>query len=275
MKELTIITVNYNNASGLRDTIISVKNQNIDTIEHVVIDGASSDGSISILEEYTSHVKYKTEPDSGVYEAMNKGIKLAEGKFLLFLNSGDVLHDDNVLTNVLPKLKSEYAICYGNLVFKSESDRFVQKYPERLSFSFFLKESLPHPATFIQKSLFDTLFFYSETFKIVSDWEFFICAICKENVAYKYLDETISIFGLDGMSNHPSNKKVIEAERKQVLQKHFPAFIEDYSDINLLETNRFKALRALENTAVGRKLNSIWLRLMLLVYKGKTPEQLK
>lgn len=274
MQLLSIITVNYNNESGLKDTIESVKKQNIDNIEHIIIDGASTDNSLSILEEYSSHITYKSEPDKGIYQAMNKGVKLARGEFVLFLNSGDILYSDEVISKTLLSLKPDYDLYYGDLIFKSNTHTSLRQYPEQLNFSFFLKESLPHPATFIKKSLFNRIFYYTETFKIVSDWEFFIYAVCKENVRYKYLEETISVFGLDGISNNPENKKLIASERKEVLQKHFPAFIDDYKDISLLDNNRFKILKELETSSFSKKLNSIWLRLVLFLIKRKTPKKL-
>ncbi|MGK0385845.1 MAG: glycosyltransferase involved in cell wall biosynthesis [Patiriisocius sp.] len=227
MPKLSIITVNYNNAVGLKKTLQSVANQQMLDVEHIVIDGASTDGSLAFLDEYASGIQCQSEPDTGVYQAMNKGIRMATGTYVLFLNSGDVFFNEQVMQRVLPKLDPKIEIHYGNLVFESSKEQFVQEYPKELAFSYFLKRSLPHPGSFIKRELFETLFYYTETFKIISDWEFFICAICKENVTYRHLDETISIFGLDGMSNDPVNKQKIASEKDQVFQRHFKAFIKD------------------------------------------------
>ena len=219
--KISIITVNYNNAEGLRHTLGSTRSQTFSGFEHIVIDGGSTDDSIRVIKENVAGItSWISEPDRGVYEAMNKGIRKAQGQYVLFLNSGDTFVDPHVLKKVLPKLKDK-ELYYGNLVFSSKDNKFIQEYPSTLNFEHFLTRSLPHPGTFISRTLFDQLFYYSETYSIVSDWEFFIVAVCKEGVSYEHLEETIAVFDLQGMSNNPANKARIHEERAQVLAKHF------------------------------------------------------
>ncbi|WP_298287531.1 glycosyltransferase family 2 protein [uncultured Lutibacter sp.] len=276
---ISIITINYNNKIGLENTIKSVINQTYKNFEYIVIDGDSTDGSKQIIKLYKHYFKYAvSEPDNGIYNAMNKGIKVAKGEYLIFLNSGDTFFNYEVLNKVTTFISTDFQIYYGNLVYEEKGDSIVKKFPDKLSFSYFYKNSLPHPATFIKKSLFDEIFLYNESFKIVSDWEFFICAICKYNISYRYIDLNISIFDLKGISCNPLNKELIAKERETVLNDMFPMYVRDMNDLNnlnqTLETNRFKLLKALEKSIITKKIISGFLRILLFVFQGKTLKDL-
>jgi hypothetical protein len=108
---------------------------------------------------------------------------------------------------------------------------FIKKYPDLLSFSYFVKDTLPHPATFIAKSAFEKTNFYKEDFKILSDWKFFIDSICKYNMSYKKINNTLSTFYIGGMSSDPSNRDIKQDERQQVLQEEYPAYLQDLDDV--------------------------------------------
>ncbi len=209
---------------------------------------------------------------------MNKGIKVTKGEYLLFLNSGDWLYDDEVLFKATIKMEDSLDIYYGDLVFCDDKSNERCKYPETLSFKFFYEKSLPHPATFIKRELFDIIFLYNENLKIVSDWEFFIYSICKYNASYKYLDFTISNFDTKGISSKKEKRKLIIEERAESLNKYFPLFIEDTRDLikanKILETHRFKMLIELENSVVSKKINSLILRISLILFRGKTLKKL-
>ena len=113
--KLSIITINYNNSIGLRKTIESVVSQTDNTFEYIIVDGGSSDGSVDIIKQYADKIsQWVSERDGGIYNAMNKGVRMAHGEYIMFLNSGDILYDNNVIGHVLPKLKAD--ICVGNLV---------------------------------------------------------------------------------------------------------------------------------------------------------------
>src|SRR4051812_11860469 len=113
-KKISIITINYNDKEGLRSTIDSVITQSFRDFEFLVIDGNSSDGGKEVLEEYKSHIDYcVSEPDTGVYNAMNKGIRAATGDYLLFLNSGDVLYNNDILARVDMEIRNDFGIYYG------------------------------------------------------------------------------------------------------------------------------------------------------------------
>jgi len=228
MPKISVITVNYNNAEGLARTITSVLEQDLQDVEYIVVDGASTDGSLEVISNFEDKLDlWHSAPDTGVYQAMNRGIDRAQGEYILFLNSGDQFNSKDILQSVLPKLRSA-AIYYGDLMFVSGQQEYRRVYPEKVDFRYFMTRSLPHPGSFIPRSLFDSIFRYSEQYQIVSDWEFFLYAVLKEEVCYQHLDMVVSNFELDGMSNDPANKALIEAEKAVVIRHRFPDRVLEY-----------------------------------------------
>lgn len=132
--KLSIITINYNNSIGLRKTIESVVSQTDNTFEYIIVDGGSSDGSVDIIKQYADKIsQWVSERDGGIYNAMNKGVRMAHGEYIMFLNSGDILYDNNVIGHVLPKLKAD--ICVGNLV-SDKGGRMTPPDEKNLTMSF-------------------------------------------------------------------------------------------------------------------------------------------
>lgn len=232
MSILSIITINYNDKVGLERTVNSVQEQTVQDFEYIIIDGGSNDGSKDFLNRSKDYFDYFiSEPDTGVYEAMNKGIKQANSEYLLFLNSGDTLYDKNILSKVLPNLKSyQSQIVYGDLYMICEDKtNFINSYPKKLNFNFFKKSSLGHPSTFIKKELFEIYGYYRTDLKIVSDWEFFINTICVNHVSYLKINLIISNFYKGGISNNSESVLSHREERKQVLIEYF-----DYYDMSMM-----------------------------------------
>lgn len=231
--KISIITVNYNNLEGLHQTIESVSSQTWQAFEHIIIDGGSTDGSVAYIESKSERFAYwVSEPDKGVYQAMNKGIAQASGDYLLFLNSGDHFYSNKVLEQNHQEIKNA-AIIYFNLQVVEGHKVFIKEYPEILSFSYFVKDTLPHPATFIAKEAFEKTNLYNEDFKILSDWKFFLDSICKYNVTYKKINTTLSTFYIGGMSSNPANRGIKLDEKQQVLQEDYSAYLQDLDDVIL------------------------------------------
>ncbi|MEO6539648.1 MAG: glycosyltransferase family 2 protein [Ferruginibacter sp.] len=237
---LSIVTINYNNKAGLQKTVQSVVDQSYNQFEYVVIDGGSNDGSLEIISQNEKSIHYAvSEKDAGIYNAMNKGILAAHGKYILFLNSGDVLFAANTLADCIPALSLNYDFVYGNTFFDKHGKRSFVNYPDKLSFSFFLTDSLCHQSTFIKRELFENSL-YNETAKIVSDWEFFVIKICKENKTSHHVNETVSVFDVSGASSEQLAYN--ESERAVVIEQYFPAFVEDYNYVRSLKLRRIKQL---------------------------------
>lgn len=236
MPDLSIITINYNNAIGLEKTIESVFHQNFSDYSYIIIDGNSTDGSKEIIKKYSSNLAYwVSEKDNGVYSAQNKGVRVASGEYVLFLNSGDVFYSADALKILFQNIGAD--IVYGNILVDSNEKPWVKFYPSILTFDYFLNDTLPHPASLIRRSLFDRVGLFNEQNKIVSDWEFFTNAICLHGSTYKHVDEIISVFNYDGISSRIENQSLIKEEKEKVLLNYYSAFLPDYENISKLKSD--------------------------------------
>lgn len=216
---ISIITINRDNFEGLKRTINSVLNQTWKHFEYILIDGDSKDGSAEYLKKRSSEVDYwVSEPDTGIYNAMNKGIKKASGDYLLFLNSGDELYSLRSLEKNYKFLTGE-DIVYFDIFLVFEKETKIHNYPDELQFSTFRDGAIGHPTTFIKSSLFSKIGFYDESLRIVADWKFFLLAIVKFSSSYKKVNNVLSKFYMDGISSN--NLKLVEEERNRVLQENF------------------------------------------------------
>lgn len=239
---LSIITINLNNKEGLAKTFQSIQSQTFQDFEYIVIDGQSTDGSLDLIQKNERINHRVAEKDTGVYDAMNKGIKIASGEYILFLNSGDYIYEAHSIEKVYSHLITE-DIIYGDLIFDNHKNREVYNYPEQLNFSFLFKYSLPHPATFIKRKLFEDHGFYETKYKIIADWVFFCKVIAKHHCSTKHVNQIISVFDTDGMSSDPANQMNIQQDRQEFLKQEFPLFYDDYLDNlkNLESLNRIRS----------------------------------
>lgn len=230
--KLSIITINLNNREGLQRTIDSVICQTFRDFEWIVIDGGSTDGSRELIEQYADHIAYwVSEPDKGIYNAMNKGIKVAKGEYLQFLNSGDWLYKNTTLGNCFSH-NSTADILYGDLFFCDGENMEKCCYPKQLSIRYFYNLSLGHPSSFIKRILLQEEP-YDENLKIVSDWKFFLSQALK-NKEFEHIDEMVSCFDTHGISS--INQSIVEEERRQIIAKTFPRMLlEDYKQMEKLE----------------------------------------
>jgi len=253
--KLSIITINYNNADGLRRTIESIVSQTFTDFEYIVIDGGSIDDSVDIIKQYESKITYwVSEPDKGIYNAMNRGILKATGEYCLFLNSGDWLVDKDVVIDFVNQ-NFEDEIISGNIILfvneNSELRSAIKK--EDLGFEHLFNNRIPHPATFIKRSLFEKYGLYNENLKIVSDWEFFLKCLVLENCTYNNFDRVVSYFDMSGISSLPQNMDLQLNEREFVLQKYLPLVNKSYTrmieelQILQLHENDYKEYMNLKN----------------------------
>lgn len=227
---LSIITINYNNACGLEKTISSIVKLLTPNIEYIVIDGASTDNSIDIIKNYSDKISYwVSEPDSGIYNAMNKGIKESKGEYILFINSGDIIHNSQFISSYISELK-DADIIYCNLKIEGNNINSIKEYPDSLDIKYFLEDTLPHPASFIKRELFHKYGYYNENMKICSDWAFFFRLICFENCTYKYVSSDFSTFYIDGISSNLENREAVWKERRLYIKEELPLLYNLYID---------------------------------------------
>jgi glycosyltransferase involved in cell wall biosynthesis len=237
MIRVSVITINKNNSEGLRRTIKSVLGQKFTSYEYIIIDGGSTDGSTDIIKEFSGKISYWiSEPDTGIYNAMNKGLKIAKGEYCLFLNSGDTLVDSNILSKVFNAPFTE-DIVFGSVILDGKERKEVFEIPDisNLTFRHFIKSTIPHPGTFIKRSLFERVGCFNENYRICSDLEFFLVSIFIHGATMRKLPEIISVFDWNGISSMPENALLVEKERTNILKNHFPRFLDDYEYLEKLE----------------------------------------
>lgn len=313
MMRLSIITINYNNAEGLRKTLASVASQTFRDFEHIIVDGGSTDESVEIIEAYASDVARKasscvptggdggyaamcgkgstlaegaqplaqqdttspkdtqphkvrwlSETDNGIYDAMNKGIEIALGKrtvnsfnrselvedkkmigrtgvgseYVLFLNSGDYLIDTNVL-QMVNDTNMQADVCYFDAIFTKQGEPYLTRtYPDSLSLRFFLSDSLCHQATFYQLSALSEYEGYDEQYKLIGDWALNVKLIVLNNCSIQHYPSVTTCYEIGGLSWTDEGRQRCEDEKNIFLQANISSkILADYHYWTTVETS--------------------------------------
>ena len=245
---LSIISINRNNAGGLRKTIESVLAQTYRDIEYIIIDGASTDNSVDVIRASALQaeglaMKWISEKDNGIYNAMDKGIKMATGEYIQILNSGDILAAPNVTERMLAAMPDGVDILYGNMVkYDYTSNKIIGKSGEvEYSLRQYYSGTLNHDCCYIRRDLFETYGLYDENLRIVSDWKWFLQAIGLGHLKPVYVDIDVTIFDASGISE--TNMDLRNKERRQVLEEVLPpAVLADY-DKHAFDAEQMDRLR--------------------------------
>ncbi|MFC5413069.1 glycosyltransferase family 2 protein [Larkinella bovis] len=236
--KLSIITINLNSKKGLEKTINSVLMQLFCDYEYILIDGDSNDESRATIYKYTDKFAYwVSEPDNGIYHAMNKGIRAAKGEYCLFLNSGDWLATPTILENIFAN-KPQADLIAGDVYFfdtLTNSIKWFVPSPDRITAKTLFLGTLPHQATFIRRSLFSKFGLYNEQLKIASDWLFFLDALLLHGCSYQHHPEPVAYFNMDGISCNPVTASLPRREQLYILRQKYPLFLPDYDQLDLLE----------------------------------------
>lgn len=251
MIKLSIISINLNNAEGLKRTITSVKEQLSSNHELIVIDGGSTDGSLKVIEAEAANITFwSSGSDDGIYDAQNKGILKSTGEYLLFLNSGDVLADSHVLKNLNSLLHTQ-DIIYGNMnVLQSDGTLQQLASPAIVDVEHLMISTLWHPVSLIKRSVFESFGLYNTSFKICGDYEFFIRTLIKHGCSSKHVPITISTFNLGGISNQDAMRKIETNEREQ-------AWLMNFSPIVVKTFQNFTSIRRSSEYKWGNVLLSL------------------
>ena len=261
MIQLSIISINLNNAQGLKKTIQTVLNQTFIGKELIVIDGGSTDCSLQVIENFKSYINYWVSgPDTGIYNAMNKGIVQAKGEYCLFLNSGDWLSSPTILEELFATYPTADIVA-GDVYFFDTVQNKIKWHvpsPDILTAKTLFLGTLPHQATLIKRTLFNKVGLYNENLKIASDWLFWVEALLEHSCSYQHFDKVVSYFNMDGVSCNPATQSLPRKEQSLVLQKKYPFFIEDYKQLATLEeeskvwkeSREFKAFQYLKKNGL-------------------------
>lgn len=243
---ISIITINLNNKVGLESTILSVINQSFKDFEFIIIDGNSSDGSVDVINKYEDYISnWVSEPDCGIYAAMNKGIDRSSGDFVFFLNSGDCIKDCEVLKTVSKYLPTADVV-YGRVAEIHDGLLISNEICEHFSFSEFYNKNIPHQGQFISRYLFFQYGMYDENLKVLSDYQFNLNLVYNK-VSNLKLNDIISIIEPSGLSSRieiqskVKNEKIIIHNKFKLLSKkflliHYMFQIKDFAR-NLLSFN--------------------------------------
>ena len=248
MLKLSIITINYNNAEGLRKTLASVAAQTYPNIEHIIVDGNSTDGSVDVIREYestlasslsplASRLKWLSEPDKGIYNAMNKGIRMATGEYCQFLNSGDLLLNPHVTQQMIEHLdqinaqrEEPIGVMYGNMKKVMPDGKILHDAcngGHDVTLNMFYRGCLNHSPAYILRALFDKYGMYDESLRICSDWKFYLQSLVLGDESVAYVNVDVTLFDMTGISE--TNKDLLNKERNQLLDELIPqGILKDY-----------------------------------------------
>lgn len=238
---LSIVTVNRNHAAGLANTIASVRAQTFPDFEFIVIDGASTDGSRDVIAANADRIaRWVSEPDGGIYAAMNKGTAFAKGAWLLYLNSGDLLASPDVLAEVAARMPDDVDWFYGDFC---RPGRAPQAQPDELTLGRFFGNGLCHQTVFFRKTLLERFGGYDETYRIEGAWELMVRALLAGHRP-RHVAVTVAIYEGGGISDRQLDLREGEKElfRRRLIP---PALLADYRRLVQLEAE-YRRLRDLE-----------------------------
>ncbi|WP_104709090.1 glycosyltransferase family 2 protein [Helicobacter felis] len=235
--KISIISVVFNGAKTLETAIQSVLAQHYQEVEHIVVDGGSCDGSVEILKRYSAHLSFTSEPDQGLYDALNKGIARARGEIVGILHSDDVFAHPQVLHKVASTFQEnqEAQMVYGDLVYLKGSK--VVRYYQSGEFDpklFFYGRVPAHPTVFVKKSVYDRFGGYKIDYKISADYEWLLRVLVLGGVKWVYLPEVLVKMGVGGLSTRGlkslwiANKENLRACRENGIKAHWGTMLLKY-----------------------------------------------
>lgn len=265
MNKVSVITVNFNNKPGLERTLKSVVAQTCRDFEYIIIDGGSTDGSKDVIEDFHRHqslpgFKYVSEPDKGIYDGMNKGITMATGEYLLFMNSGDCFSSEHVIAMFNNKQIHTADLIVGRQHYIRNGKKSVcrRTFAEEVNERFLISNTLPHQATFIKRELMQKVGGYRLDFKVVADWVFWYEAV----VDHKVKVEAIDLFVAD-MEEEKTSGNVDKCRTEMarfLMEKKAALDIEDWKRI-IEENNQAYMYRRAIKTPISKLLVKIALKM--------------
>lgn len=235
MKDISIITVCYNSQTSIRKTIESVISQNQELFEYIIIDGGSTDNTIDIINEYKEHIDvFISETDNGIYDAMNKGIDLAKGYWINFMNSGDYFCNDKVIEDVIKKSEPKYDIMFGDIEVIKNNEKYIYK-----SDPFYLYDKpmrtmgFTHQSAFVKTELAQKNKFNLK-YKLAADYNMFI-ELHKQNSYFFNLNIPIAHYDLNGKSTKHSRLHIYETlcidNPNKIIKNYFLSLFINYKQI--------------------------------------------
>ncbi len=223
--KISIITTCYNRAGTLRGAIESVLGQDYPNIEYIVVDGASEDGSLDIIREYADRIKYISEPDHGMYEAINKGLRMATGEVIGLVHSDDFLYNEHVISHVAERMEqTEADLLYGDGLYvnATDTDKVVRKWISGDYRIWKVRHGwLPlHPTCYVRRNAIERMGLYNETYKIAADTDFLLRLLISGRLSVTYLHEYVVRMRMGGLSTDSERRGQMWKEDLCVYASH-------------------------------------------------------
>ena len=221
-KIISVITINLNDQKGLQATVNSVRAQDSVFLEHIIIDGGSTDGSAEYIKQNTSCFSHwVSEPDKGVYDAQNKGLQKAKGEYVIFLNAGDTFYSNDVIASFISFAnKKSHQIIYGNSnVITATGTSSTLTPPSKLNLDFWYRNTLNHQAVFFKRQVFQTYGQYDTLYKFCADMDVLLKVFKKEPDSFIHFSKIICNYQETGLSSKRENYNKIIEEKEAILSK--------------------------------------------------------
>jgi len=240
--KISLISISYNSESTISKTFQSVKNQSFNNYEYLLIDGGSKDGTLNIAKEQDHISKIVSEPDKGIYDALNKGIKISTGEIIGFLNSDDTFYDEDSLKHIVDAFDDDTDCVFGDLIYTDKNENIKRVWKgSAFKKGAFKKGWMPaHPTFYCRRSVYKKLGLYDDSFKIAGDFELMLRFLEKHNIRSKYIPKTLVNMKVGGASNDGLKSKL------DILKEEFRAFDQNEISINKLSYIFHKAKKIKE-----------------------------
>jgi glycosyltransferase involved in cell wall biosynthesis len=227
---VSIITVCFNSSKTINETLLSVKNQTYPNLEHIIIDDSSSDSTLDVIKKFPHVSKIISEPDNGIYDAMNKGIKIATGNIIGILNSDDIYSSNDTISNIVLEFEKEKKLdmVYGNIAFFKKKVKNIIRYWKSANYKpgfFEYGKSIPHPSLFVTAKTYKEVGLYKIDNKISSDLDFMLRAFIIHKKQSRYINATIVQMRYGGESTKNikniilGNKEIIKVFKENNINK--------------------------------------------------------
>lgn len=239
---ISLVTITYNSFKTVEETLTSVNSQNNSFLEHIIIDGKSSDNTLEICSDFGHISKIISEPDKGIYDAINKGIKNSTGEIIGFLNSDDTFYDENSLKHISYAFDDNTDCVFGDLIYTDKNERVKRVWKgSEFKKGAFKKGWMPaHPTFYCRSSVYEKLGLYDDSFKIAGDFELMLRFLEKYDIRSKYIPHTLVNMKVGGASNNGIKSKL------DILKEEFRAFDQNNIQVNKLSYILHKAKKIKE-----------------------------
>ena len=240
--KISLITISFNSQSTIQNTFESVQIQKFKELEYVLVDGGSSDNTIKVADHYPQITKIISEPDKGIYDALNKGIKNSTGDIIGFLNSDDIFYNENSLKVISEAFDENTDCVFGDLIY-TDSEQNIKRVWKGSDFrkGSFKKGWMPaHPTFYCRRSVYEKYGLYNDSYKIAGDFELMLRFFEKHNIKSKYIPHTLVNMKVGGASNSGIKSKI------DILKEEFRAFEKNEININKLSYIFHKAKKLKE-----------------------------